>query len=368
MTNAKTVWVMVVVLSLAGSTVLALVEFKDGQTYNINYEINDSVWLDYLAPGMQTTLNLLDDGSIEYWLIGYENGQINLLGGEIGWDVFTYDRSQVHMSGGSIQQELAAHDESVVEITGGSIGWSAAYDNSQVSISGGSIAAEFTAYGSSHVTISGGSMASELGTRDNSHVDIFGGFVGLSLQAYYGGTLTIHGSDFVIDGQPFGYGELTSILGGNYWDDPTRHLTGTLASGEPIDNDFYIGDDAKIVLVPEAGSIETTVDIDPDTFNLKSKVPWITCYIELPEGYNVGDIDVSTVMLNGQIQAESHPTEIGDYDNDSVPDLMVKFDRSAVQEILEVGDEVEITVAGELNVETFEGSDTIRVIDKGGKK
>ncbi len=48
---------------------------------------------------------------------------------------------------------------------------------------------------------------------------------------------------------------------------------------------------------------------------------------------------------------------------------MVKFDRSAVQHILQVGDEIEITVTGELNDETpFKGSDTIRVIDKGGKK
>jgi len=120
--------------------------------------------------------------------------------------------------------------------------------------------------------------------------------------------------------------------------------------------------------VPEP-AIEAVIDIDPDTLNLQSKGEWITCYIELAEGYDVDDIDVGTVMLNDQVQAESHPTEIGDYDNDDISDLMVKFDRSAVQGILQVGDEVEITVTGELNDETpFEGIDTIRVIDKGGKK
>ncbi len=81
------------------------------------------------------------------------------------------------------------------------------------------------------------------------------------------------------------------------------------------------------------------------------------------------DIDISTLLLNGQVPAEPNPKGIGDYDNDGIPDLMVKFDRSAVQQILQVGDDVEITVAGELNDGTpFEGSDTIRVIDKGGKK
>jgi hypothetical protein len=120
-------------------------------------------------------------------------------------------------------------------------------------------------------------------------------------------------------------------------------------------------------LIP--GPIEATVDLDPDTLNLNSKGKWITCYIELAEGYDVDDIDVSTIKLNGQVPAESHPTGVGDCDNDGVTDLMVKFDRAAVQKILQAGDEVEITVTGELKDETpFEGSDTIRVIDKGEKK
>lgn len=106
-----------------------------------------------------------------------------------------------------------------------------------------------------------------------------------------------------------------------------------------------------------------TIDIDPDTLNLKSKGKWITCYIELPEGYNVTNINISTILLNDVVPAESHPTNISDYDNDGIPDLMVKFDRQEVQEILEPGDEVEIVVTGQLMDETgFEGIDYIRVI------
>jgi hypothetical protein len=54
-------------------------------------------------------------------------------------------------------------------------------------------------------------------------------------------------------------------------------------------------------------------------------------------------------------------TEIGDYNGDSIPDLMVKFDRAAVQSVLAVGEEVQITITGEVGGIAFEGRDTIRV-------
>ena len=108
-----------------------------------------------------------------------------------------------------------------------------------------------------------------------------------------------------------------------------------------------------------------TVDFDPDTLNLKSKGKVVTVYIELPEGYDVEKTDVSTVMLNGIVPALAHPTDVGDYDSDGVSDLMVKFDRSDVQDVLEPGNEVEVTVSGQLTDGTsFEGADTIRVIEK----
>jgi hypothetical protein len=112
---------------------------------------------------------------------------------------------------------------------------------------------------------------------------------------------------------------------------------------------------------------ETTIDFDPDALNLKSKGKWVTAYIEFPEGYNVSDIDVSSILLNDTIPVNlSAPTAIGDYDNDGIPDLMVKFNRIAVcQLILSRGimvGNVTLTVSGKLqNGIGFEGCDTIRV-------
>jgi hypothetical protein len=99
---------------------------------------------------------------------------------------------------------------------------------------------------------------------------------------------------------------------------------------------------------------------------LKSKGQWITCYIEFcdPTGYDVANIDVSSVKLNGVVPADPRPTGIGDYDSDGIADLMVKFDRSAVQGVVAVPRRhVEMTVTGSVGALEFRGTDYIDVIN-----
>jgi hypothetical protein len=48
--------------------------------------------------------------------------------------------------------------------------------------------------------------------------------------------------------------------------------------------------------------------------------------------------------------------------NDGIPDLMVKFKRSDVINLLDSGDNVPVRVTGTVGTMTFEGIDTIRVI------
>ncbi len=119
------------------------------------------------------------------------------------------------------------------------------------------------------------------------------------------------------------------------------------------------------------------LDIKPDTLNLKSQGKWMTAYIELPVDYNLNDIDINTVCISKigdsditPIYAKSHPTEIGDYDNDGIPDLMVKFDRQKVQEhISEDTESLTITVEGKLNDgTTFICSDNVRIIHADDQK
>jgi len=110
--------------------------------------------------------------------------------------------------------------------------------------------------------------------------------------------------------------------------------------------------------------VTATVDFKPEVLNPKSKGKLVTVYVELSEDYSVDEIDGSSVLLEseyGAVKAELHPTEVGDYDADGVPDFMVKFSRSATQAILAEGSQT-ITVTGDGSWFSFQGIDTIEAI------
>lgn len=231
------IWVMVAALSLASSQVLAVVEFKDGLIHDIDYEISDTVWVDYEAPGMQTTVNLIDGGKMFSYLKGFEDSKINIFGGLIIGFLMAEERCQVDISGGSISNDVYAY-------------------GSRLTVSGGWIGALWVAF-SSQVHISGGWIEGNLVLSDQSIV-------------------TINGSNFAVNGRSVGYGELTSILG-------VRHLTGTLTCGGPIDINFYINNDAKILLAPP-GDLDYDGDVDLVDFSI------LACQWHQPGGLVSADI------------------------------------------------------------------------------
>ncbi len=121
-------------------------------------------------------------------------------------------------------------------------------------------------------------------------------------------------------------------------------------------------DDAKEQVVQkmvdqkvELRTIDASIEIHPETLNLKSKGRWVTCIIKLPDYLSESDIDPSTVMLEGMILAEK-PQLTGD-------SLNVKFGRAELEEILTEGDDIILTVTGQLrDGMPFKGTDTIRAI------
>ncbi|HSB72580.1 MAG TPA: carboxypeptidase regulatory-like domain-containing protein [Candidatus Methylomirabilis sp.] len=128
----------------------------------------------------------------------------------------------------------------------------------------------------------------------------------------------------------------------------------------------------RLIVTPSGPlTLPATLNIDPDTLNRGSNGKWITAYIELPTGYDPAVIAVATVALtevNGQplpqaIHAQPSPVAIGDQNGNGIADLMVKFSRSAVQQVVADGDHIVLSIEGALNNgQAFSGSDTIRVI------
>ena len=130
---------------------------------------------------------------------------------------------------------------------------------------------------------------------------------------------------------------------------------------------------AGVLLVPEFCSAQepdsllvAALDFDPDALNLKSNGRWVTCYIELSDGYDPYDIDPSSVAFMDSIPAVEHPGGVGDYDDDDIEELMVKFPRADVGAMLAPGDSVEVWISARVGSLAFTATDTIRVFWPGG--
>ena len=106
-----------------------------------------------------------------------------------------------------------------------------------------------------------------------------------------------------------------------------------------------------------------TIDIFPHILRMKSRGKFVTLFIELPEGYDAADIDLETVALVNIANVPLDPPlnkvgsiAIGDYDNDSIQDLMVKFDKKSVLRVSSPG-RMKIIV----NFQTYDGTSFVGV-------
>jgi hypothetical protein len=140
---------------------------------------------------------------------------------------------------------------------------------------------------------------------------------------------------------------------------------------------FYTGQDGQngrmMLAVEKRRETEATTHCGPRTLNLDSNGNWITCYIELPPGYDPRDIDATTILLNEVVSPELDPkydfvsleeSYIVDHDENGIEERLVKFVRSEVDAIIDVGSAIGLTLTGELVDGTqFTSAEIIRVID-----
>ncbi len=112
-------------------------------------------------------------------------------------------------------------------------------------------------------------------------------------------------------------------------------------------------------------ALAAAVDLDPNVINLASHAPWVNAYIE-PSEFAPTSIDISTLRLAGSVAAAPKFAVVGDHNSNGIPDLVVRFGRSALDPLLTPGmSSLELT-GSLVTGESFAGTGVVQVIDNGG--
>jgi hypothetical protein len=180
-------------------------------------------------------------------------------------------------------------------------------------------------------------------------------------------------------------------------------ITALDASSEYGFDSAYWTEWDNLRLIEGQPTIPAIVTLDPGTLNPASNGKWITCYIELGQdksgkAYDVSAIDGASVTLRcgdtdiracttgdqGWATAAANDENVADFDGDGVLERMVKFDRAAVQALVQPPEPATVSIQGRLaggkltngpqtnGILTsgiqLEGKATIRVLDNKAKK
>jgi formylglycine-generating enzyme required for sulfatase activity len=231
----------VLVLSIGLPKADATIYLDDGEIHDVNYPVNDEVWVDWDSPGMETTVNWLEGASMGLnlrHLRAYEDSRINIAGGSLDEDMYAFDRSLVTVNDGRIRG-LEVYNEAQVNIVGGTMNGVIAHDNSEVII-----------LDSDRRMGGRGNGIGRIYCYEESRATVSGGTIGPIL-VFDESVLTLIGSDFSINGESVGYGQ--------YFSDPRiTNIEGTLANGDSLFSRCSILDNSSIILapVPEPATVE----------------------------------------------------------------------------------------------------------------
>lgn len=123
-----------------------------------------------------------------------------------------------------------------------------------------------------------------------------------------------------------------------------------------------VGDNSELSF--RVKPVQAVVDAKPENISRRAltHMKFVTCHIEIPTSIaSAGDIDVDSLMVNdiSAVEPEQRQPEPEDYDNDGIPDIMVRI-RVGELDVPGIFDALILTVSGFLNDETqFEGTDFI---------
>lgn len=232
MMKKYSVLIAVIVVLVQCRSASAVLTLADGGHHIIDYTVNTLLKIDRDAPGMGTTVDLIEGGTIIAWVDAYEDSRFNMSGGRIDGSLDGWDNSRLTITGGEIGARVHARDNSRLDISGGWIESQVQiFDNVEATISGGDISGFVDAWHNSRLTISGGSITDHIA-------------------AVEGGLITLVGTDFAVDGTPVAYGDFVSDFG------IIGSITGTLANDDALDIEFQlVGVGGDITFIPEPAMV-----------------------------------------------------------------------------------------------------------------
>jgi len=148
---------------------------------------------------------------------------------------------------------------------------------------------------------------------------------------------------------------------GNYWSNYDSEIEGcedVIGGSDGVCDDGYVFDGGEDAFARVTDTVASaTVEISPNVIKTKTQEKkTIVAYIEVP-GFAAEEATVESVRIvtdKGFVWANETSSQMGDYDGDGVPELMVKFNKELVKKILNPGLN-EGAVVGSLAENTFEG-------------
>jgi hypothetical protein len=132
---------------------------------------------------------------------------------------------------------------------------------------------------------------------------------------------------FFLDGRDSEWSQWTSTTNVTYFNLPASNYTLLIKTKDQLGNVQSSPATRSFIMYKIAS-------LYPSSINLSHKGDFITVHIELPLGYDVNDINISSVMIDSILTVDSMAPQpaIGDYDNDSLSELTVCFNRTDVSE------------------------------------
>jgi hypothetical protein len=130
-----------------------------------------------------------------------------------------------------------------------------------------------------------------------------------------------------------------------------------IRSNDPVNGEI------RVPVTLRAAEVELdSFEIRPRIVNTRSRGRTIRASLQLPPAYDPRDVDVSSVSLYGVLFAEHHPVEFADENGDGIEEIILRFDRRRFVQLLPEGEEVAVTISGEVAGEVwFAGTTTVRV-------